>query len=410
VTDERSRSIIIAGAGIAGLTAAIAFARHGFSVQIYEQAPQLEAFGAGLQLSPNATHILRELGVLPDLLPYAVRPRAVELRDAATLKTLTAIQLGEAAEQRWKAPYLVVHRADLRSALLAVADRNDRIGLTTAARITGLQQHANWVEASVNSAGSVSEVSANMLVGADGVWSAVRNMVRTAASSRFTGELAWRTTIALDESAGKVFAAIGSSDSVTAFLHPRFHLIAYPISKGAKINLVAFTKGERIADNWSGNADIKILTQAMRNTSPKLQELVNSAGVWTAWPLHSVDPNGSWTADRVALVGDAAHAMTPFAAQGAAMAIEDAALLADYVANDGKLAKSLPLWERQRKERVNKVVRRGALNHLAWHAAGPVALARNLILKLRSPEQLAADLDWLYGWRLPDSSFVNDAP
>ncbi|MBN9251008.1 MAG: salicylate hydroxylase, partial [Mesorhizobium sp.] len=88
----------------------------------------------------------------------------------------------------------------------------------------------------------------------------------------------------------------------------------------------------------------------------------------------------------------------------------DAALLAEYVANDDKLEKSLPLWERQRKERVNKVVRRGALNHLAWHAAGPVAMARNLVLKLRSPEQLAADLDWLYGWRLPDSSFVNDAP
>lgn len=410
MTDERSRSVIIAGAGIAGLTAAIAFATRGFSVRICEQAPQLEAFGAGLQLSPNATHILRELGVLPELLPYAVQPRAVELRDAGTLKTLTAITLGGAAERRWKAPYLVVHRADLQTALLATASRSNRIELTTGARVTDVQQHATRVEASMNCAGQVSKVGAGLLVGADGVWSAVRSAVRTTAPSRFTGELAWRTTIALDEPAGKAFAGIANADAVTAFLHSRFHLIAYPVSAGTKINLVAFTKGERIADSWSGNADIKILSQAMRNTSPKLQELVNSAGAWTAWPLHSVDPNGAWTAKATALIGDAAHAMTPFAAQGAAMAIEDAALLADCIAIDDELATALSAWEQQRKNRVNKVVRRGALNHLAWHAAGPVALARNLVLKLRSPEQLAADLDWLYGWRPPDSGFVNDAP
>lgn len=407
MTDERSRSVIIAGAGIGGLTAAIAFARHGFSVEVYEQAPQLEAFGAGLQLSPNATHILRDLGVLPELLPFVVRPRAVELRDAATLKTLTAIPLGEMAEKRWKAPYLVVHRADLQSALLTTANRNNQIRLVAGARITGLQQHADGIEASVNCAGSVSNVGASLLVGADGVWSAIRSSVRKAADSRFTGELAWRTTMALDGPAGKAFSAIGNSDCVTVFLHSRFHLIAYPISKGAKVNLVAFTKGERIADSWSGNADVKILSQAMHNTSPQLRNFVDTAGVWTAWPLHSVDPNGAWTSDRVALIGDAAHAMTPFAAQGAAMAIEDAALLADFVANEDKWPTSLSLWERQRKERVNKVVRRGALNHLAWHAAGPVAVARNIFLKFRSPDQLAADLDWLYGWRLPGSASVN---
>lgn len=410
MTDERSRSVIIAGAGIAGLTAAIAFARHGLSVRLYEQAPQLEAFGAGLQLSPNATHILRELGVLPELLPYTVRPRAVELRDAGTLKMLTAIPLGEMAEKRWKAPYLVVHRADLQRALLATANQNTRIELKTGARIVNVHQHANGIEASVNCAGHVSSVSAGLLVGADGVWSAVRNAVRTTAPSRFTGELAWRTTIALDEPAGRAFAGIANTDAVTAFLHSRFHLIAYPISAGTKINLVAFTKGERIADSWSGNADIKILAQAMRNTSPQLRKLVDLAGGWTAWPLHSVDSNGAWTAKGAALIGDAAHAMTPFAAQGAAMAIEDAAMLADFIANDDELATRLSVWEQRRKERVNKVVRRGALNHLAWHAAGPVALARNLFLKLRSPEQLAADLDWLYGWRLPESGSVNDTP
>jgi salicylate hydroxylase len=312
------------------------------------------------------------------------------------------------AKERWKAPYLVVHRADLQNALMATASQSNQIELTTGARVTGLQQHANWVEASVNCADHDLNVSARMLVGADGVWSAVRSAVRTTAPNRFTGELAWRTTIALDEPTGKAFAGIANADAVTAFLHSRFHLIAYPISAGTKINLVAFTKGERIADSWSGNADINILAQAMRNTSPKLRELVHLSKGWTAWPLHSVDPTGAWTAKSTALIGDAAHAMTPFAAQGAAMAIEDAALLADCIASDDELATALSVWEQQRKDRVNKVVKRGALNHLAWHAAGPVALTRNLVLKLRSSEKLAADLDWLYGWRLPESGSVKE--
>ncbi|KQZ99656.1 salicylate hydroxylase [Mesorhizobium sp. Root157] len=401
--DVRSRPIVIAGAGIAGLTAAIAFAERGFAVQVYEQAPQIEAFGAGLQLSPNATHILRQFDVLPGLLATAVQPRAVELKDAATLRKLATVPLGETAERRWNAPYLVVHRADLQSALLATTSRNDRIQLNTGARITGVKRRTDGIVASVDMNGQNLSVGTAMLIGADGVWSVVRKSVRTTDGSRFTGELAWRTTIALEDHAGKLFSAVGRSDCVTTFLHDRFHLVAYPVSKGARINLVAFTKGEQIAESWSGNADLATLKRAMRSTSRGLVDLVDASGPWTAWPLHSVDPHGAWTAPNIALIGDAAHAMTPFAAQGAAMAIEDAALLVEFVAAGDNPTASLAQWEQQRKVRVSKVVRRGALNHLAWHAAGPVALARNLFLKLRSPESLATDLDWLYGWKLPST-------
>jgi salicylate hydroxylase len=186
---------------------------------------------------------------------------------------------------------------------------------------------------------------------------------------------------------------------VTAFLHSGFHLIAYPVRGGAAINLAAFTPARGLAETWSGQADVAPLRSAMRSTAPVLSRLADEAGPWTAWPIHTVDRRPPWTFPGVALIGDAAHAMTPFAAQGAAMAIEDAwTLAATVAAAPDDLAKALAAWEAARRPRVEKVARRGAFNRFAWHASGPVALARNLVLKARPPERLAADLDWLYGW------------
>ncbi|ESY66600.1 FAD-dependent monooxygenase [Mesorhizobium sp. M0051] len=406
MNDMRSRQILIAGAGVAGLTAALVFAKHGYSVQVFEQAQRLEAVGAGLQLSPNATRILGQLGVLDRLLPAAVRPEAVVLKDAATLRELARVPLGQVAETRWQLPYLVAHRADLQSALMARADEIADIKIVTGARLHGFATGAHGITATVEIDGKSIAAEGFLLVGADGVWSSVRGLVdaaKGAASprSRFSGELAWRTTIAALSAAGQAFAAIGAPDCVTTFLHRGFHMVAYPVSGGDAFNLVAFTKGERIAEGWSGHADPGILAGAVRGTAPGLARLVEGAGPWLTWPLHTVDQKRPWTMpDGIALIGDAAHAMTPFAAQGAAMAIEDAATLADIIADfPADPAQSLQIWENLRRPRVARVARRGAINRLAWHAAGPVAIARNVFLKIRSSEKLAADLDWLYGWR-----------
>ncbi|MER9296526.1 FAD-dependent monooxygenase [Mesorhizobium sp. M0621] len=405
MNETRSRQVVIAGAGVAGLTAALAFAKHGYSVQVFEQAPRLEAVGAGLQLSPNATRILRQLGVLDRLLPAAVRPGAVVLKDAATLRELARVPLGQAAETRWQAPYLVAHRADLQSALMARADEIADIKIVTGARLHGIATGTHGITATVEIDGKSIAAEGFLLIGADGVWSSVRGLVDSAKGaasprSRFSGELAWRATIAAQSAAGQAFAAIGAKDCVTTFLHPGFHMVAYPVSKGDAFNLVAFTKGERIAEGWSGHADPGILTDATRGTQPGLARLVEMTGPWLTWPLHTVDQKQPWTTpDGMALIGDAAHAMTPFAAQGAAMAIEDAATLADIIADSpaDPLA-ALAVWEQSRRPRVAQVARRGAVNRLAWHASGPVAIARNVFLKIRSSEKLAADLDWLYGW------------
>ncbi|MHA6684216.1 FAD-dependent monooxygenase [Mesorhizobium sp. A556] len=402
--DTVARRIVIAGAGIGGLTAALAFARRGYCVQMFEQAARLEAAGAGIQLSPNATHILDRLGVLERLRPFAVQPQAVILKDAASLRTLATVPLGTSAQARWKSPYLVTHRGDLQKALVDQVAEIPEIRLATGARVEGVTCHSRGITASVAAGSKTQEIGGVLMVGADGVWSTMRGLVGTQIASKFTGELAWRATMAADTPSGAAFAQITSPNCVTTFLHPGFHLVAYPMRGGAAFNLVAFTKGERIAEGWSGSPNLSILDKALHGIAPALARIAHDAGPWTAWPVHTVGPGNDWTSpDGIALIGDAAHAMTPFAAQGAAMAVEDGATLAAYVEGHREnLPEALAAWEKSRKARIARVARRGALNHLAWHAAGPVALARNLLLKMRAPQKLAADLDWLYGWRAPE--------
>jgi len=391
----RSRQIIIAGAGVAGLTAALAFAARGFSVHVYERSEELREVGAGLQLSPNATRLLGRLGVLAALNHTAVRPPAIVLKDAATLVELARVPLGDAAEHRWNAPYLVVHRADLQQALLASVARETEIRLATGATIRDVAIHRQGVTASVDIGKTIKDVRGLLLVGADGVWSTLRGLSGRGGQSVFEGHVAWRRTVR-----SQTAAELASDQCVTAFLHPGFHLVAYPVRSGSAVNLVAFTKGDRLTNDWAEKGDPSRLRAAMLGTAPALTSLVSDGSDWTTWPIHTVDPAHPWVAaGSLALIGDAAHAMTPFSAQGAAMAIEDAVTLADCVAKaPDQLADSLPRWEAERRKRIKRVARRGAFNRFAWHASGAVGRVRDTILRNRSPRGLASDMDWLYGF------------
>ncbi len=402
MAEARSRLVVIAGAGIAGLTTALAFAVRGYPVRIYERAQRLEEVGAGIQLSSNATRILDRLGVLSGLRQTAVRPEAVVLRDARSLAELGRVPLGAAAEWRWKAPYLTAHRADLQAALLAHVAREPGIQLATGAAVRDISPHPLGVTVSVETGGRISQDQGMLLVAADGVWSRLRRLAGTDRGSRFTGQVAWRRTIRADSAAGRSLARVGVGGAVNAFLAPGFHLITYPVRSGAALNIVAFTSGKAIEENWAARMDNTVLKHAMRHVAPALLALADDAGEWTVWPIHTA-PSGPWTARvGVALVGDAAHAMTPYAAQGAAMAIEDAETLAAHVhARPDSLPAALADWERERRRRIRRVERRGQFNRFAWHAAGPAAAARNLLLRMRKPESLATDLDWLYGWTPP---------
>lgn len=403
---EKSCGIVIGGAGIAGLTAALAFAARGFSVQVFERSPELGEVGAGLQLSPNATRVLDRLGVLGHLTDLAVRPLAIVLRNAKDLRQLARVPLGAAAEQRWGAPYLAVHRADLQKALLGTAAGNEKIALVTDTIVEDFEPSGSGsVMVNIQTGGVEKRREGLFLVGADGVWSTLRNGLSQGPASHFAGLVAWRRTLQADN---PLIRNLFTDLTVNAFLHPGFHLVAYPLRGGSEYNLVAFTQGQALGEGWSARSDTAPLSKMLRRTAPPLAALAGDAEAWTAWPIHTVDFAKPWIQNgNFSLIGDAAHAMTPFAAQGAAMAIEDAwTLAAAFSGSFDKfapwaeaLAPALAAWEKIRRQRIARVARRGAFNRFVWHAAGPVAWARNRVLASRSPESLAADMDWLYGWK-----------
>lgn len=396
-TPPASVDVAIAGGGIAGLTAALAFAAKGFGVLVLERAPAIEAVGAGLQLSPNATRILSRLGALDALEPVAVRPEAIVLRSAASLKALARVPLGETAQERWGAPYLVVHRADLQGALAGHVADHPNITLLNGARATGVEFDTDGATLSFERAGENGRVSCRFAIGADGVWSGLRGHVRADPASRFSGFVAWRAMLQVADTTDAY--AIFDKASVNAFLSPRFHLVAYPVSGGSAVNLVAVTRGHALDRDWSVAAGSGALENAAFRAAPALKALIAKAGPWTTWPIHTVDAAPPWTyPGGLALIGDAAHAMTPFSAQGAAMAVEDAAVLAQCVSSAADMASALAAYEAARRPRVERVAARGAFNRFVWHAGGPIALGRDLVLMARPATHLLRDFDWLYGW------------
>lgn len=386
--DRNGDPVAIAGGGIAGLATALTLARAGLSCTVFEQAPRFDEVGAGIQLSPNASRILSALGVLPHLGDGAVRPSCVALGDGRSLEAVARVPLDH-AEERWGAPYLVMHRADLQRALLAAVAEEGAIELRPGTKVAGF---APGPEPAVMLADATTQARfrCRWAVGADGVNSVLRSALG-AAGTRAMGTTAWRATIPA-QAAGDV----APPDRISVFLSPGVHLVAYPVRAGREINLVAFAGTDRRSPAESSPSG------AFARLAPALRQIGERAA-WTAWPLKTVDARGSWfRADGLVLVGDAAHAMTPYAAQGAAMAIEDAAVLAACVAETGTApGEAFRRYEALRRPRIARVMRRGALNELAWHAAGPIALVRNLVLSARGPEGLAADLDWLYGWAPP---------
>ncbi|WP_011580456.1 MULTISPECIES: FAD-dependent monooxygenase [Chelativorans] len=385
------RKVLVAGAGIAGLTAALAFAAKGFSVVVFERAEKLEEVGAGLQLSPNATRILHSLGVLDDLERYAVRPEAILLKDAANLSIQAKVPLGSAAEMRWRAPYLVIHRADLQRVLVERVQQIPEVTLRTGAELRDAHFRPGGVTALVQEQERQHEVEGDLLVGADGVWSGLRQLTG-GKPSNFTGYVAYRAVIS------HPIKAVLAPNAVTAFLSPDFHLISYPLRGGAVTNLVLVARGEEVGRGWANAADTDHLLGKTVKAAPALSALIREAGAWTAWPIHEVQSESRWIDPRgLALIGDAAHALSPYAAQGAAMAIEDAATLAALVAGGNQPA-ALAAFEHRRKRRMLRVARRGEFNRFVWHAGGLIARARNLVLRLKSESSLAADLDWLYGY------------
>jgi salicylate hydroxylase len=388
---------LIAGAGIGGLTAALALARAGFEVAVFERTAVLEEFGAGLQVTPNATRILAALGALEAVQSRALSPRAIRIlrgRDGAVLSTLPL----ESAQARWGAPYLVIHRADLQRALVERVAREPGITLTLGAEVGGLTSDDAGVTAGVKRGAIGLRERGDFLIGADGLRSIVRERLGLGGREEalFSGRVAFRAQVE-----GSSVPERWRAPEVTLRLGAKAHLVHYPLRAGAIVNLVAVIesgwRAKKGDDPWDGAADRDALARAFAGWPPEARAAIDAATEWRAWPLYDRPGIAGFAAGRVALIGDAAHPMLPFLAQGAAQAIEDAGALADCLKQAPDPGAALAAYSQRRAPRAARVQAEASTQARLYHLTGPLALGRDLGMRLLGPERLLRRYDWLYG-------------
>jgi salicylate hydroxylase len=397
-----SRTIFVAGAGIGGLTAALALAAKGFRVVVLEKADRLVEVGAGLQLSPNASRILVDLGLTERLGRRAVTPEAISIMSARAGGEISRLPLGEAVSSRAGAPYWVVHRADLQTALQGAVNDNPDIELRLGCQFEDLTAHAKGLTVVQRSGNMRRQDLAMALIGADGIWSSVRHHLFPETQPQFAGLIAWRGTLDARQLPREYTAA-----RVQLWMGPHAHLVAYPISGARQINIVAVVPGTWNRPGWSaeGNGlELKEAFASSRWPSPA-RMMISAVDDWRKWALFTLPEGGEWSEGAIALLGDAVHGMLPFAAQGAGMAIEDAAVLA-HALSEGPLetaagvAAALKRYAKLRRARVARVRRAAQSQGRIYHLTGPMALARDLAIKAIGPQRMLARQNWIYDWRL----------
>ena len=384
----------VVGAGIGGVAVALSLAKAGCEVRLFERAASLGEAGAGVQLSSNAVLVLRRLGVLEAVERTAVTVTGLTIgrgRDAAVLARLP---LGR-AEERYGSPFLVTLRSDLHRALLDAVESNRSITLETGREISGwTTAHERLVLAFAT--GPADDVALDGLVGADGLHSRVRHRMNPSDRAISSGRTAWRSLI--DTAA---LPALFAEPCSNIWMGSAAHLVHYPVAAGGRVNVVAAlddpSGSEPPRGLWSSPGDPREIRRHFARWAPPLRTLIEAAPSWTRWPLADRAPLPSWSAGPVTLLGDAAHPMLPFLAQGAAQALEDAAVLGDAVAGSrGDIASAFRRYEAARKPRTDRVQAASRRQRLIYHLSGPAAWARDLVLSTTPSERLLARYDWLY--------------
>jgi salicylate hydroxylase len=388
-------TIVIVGAGIGGLSLALALARRGIASSVLEQAEQLEQTGAGIQLSPNATRILLDLGLGDLLRASAVTPEAVRVVSAKGREILR-VPLGSVAEERYGAPYYVLHRADLQSALLAASQTMPAITLRLGVRVQDYAVTPSGITLRCRTGGELIEVQASSLVGADGLWSSVRAQIDPA-PPRFARRSAWRALIPAQQAPAEFRAPL-----VHLWLGRDDHLVHYPVSAGAMINIVAIVNDCWKQEGWTaiGQPDALLARLRPADWHASARALLGVPDHWQKWALYDHAPLQGPLSGPVTLLGDAAHPVLPFLAQGAALAIEDAWILAEAIAaSPDDLASAMRVFEAHRYARTCRVQRAARANGAIYHLSGLAGFGRDKVMRLLGGARLLSRYDWLYGWK-----------
>jgi salicylate hydroxylase len=390
---SRTRSeelpILIVGGGIGGIAAALALARSGRSVRVFEQARQIKEIGAGIQLGPNAFQVLEALGVAEAVTRMAAFPEALVVMDSLSGEELTCIPVGADFRTRFARPYGLIHRADLHSVLLDACRASGLVELNAACKVAEFHDLGDRVRMQTAD-GELHEGAA--LIGADGLWSMVRSYVVGDGAPRVAGHIAYRAVISTAE-----VPAPNQRNAMTIWVGPKTHLVHYPLRRGELFNLVAVFHSDRYAEGWDTYGDPDELHERFQGVRPEVQGMLAKIQSWRMWVLCDREPIKDWSKGRVTLLGDAAHAMLQYLAQGAVMAMEDALCLArKLAARPDDCASAFLDYQRTRYLRTARVQLTARLYGEVFHAAGASRDLRNAFLKSRTVQQSYDGFAWLY--------------
>jgi salicylate hydroxylase len=381
--------VIVVGAGIGGLAAALTMRRAGLEVQVFEQASELREVGAGVQISPNATRILHRLGLAEPLRRYGVRPGATVVRRWDDGREIARQPLAGACERNFGAPYYHFYRPELLD-LLAAAVPGGVIHLDH--RCTGVTQHADRVEVKFHNGATA---AADLVVGADGIHSSVRESIVGAESPRFSGHVAYRGLVPAER-----VADLGLEIVANSWWGPDHHFVHYFVGTGARyLNWVAITPGEWRIESWTARGEVADALKEFEGWHPQVRAIIGSVDTVNRWALYDRDPLPRWSAGRVTLLGDAAHAMLPYMAQGAVQSIEDAAVLAKCLEQaDGRdIGAALRRYEEIRRPRAARCQEGSRRNGVMYHLAdGEGQRERDANLASATTAPLPQNA-WLYG-------------
>ncbi len=386
-----TKKTLIVGGGIGGLAAALACSQAGQSVALFERSAEFTEVGAGVQLGPNVVKVLQGWGLQAALAQVAAFPERLQIRSAMSGAELGVLQLGASFSARYGAPYVTIHRADLHALLLGALTQQSGAQLNLNSPVDRFVEHEAGITLHTADA---REVQGDVLLGADGVWSRMRQQMLNDGGPQPTGHLAYRAMVMQSS-----LPASLRSQHVTAWLGPKLHVVQYPVRGGEWLNVVAIVQARMTGDiqNWDHSANAGDLRRLMATTCPPLQNLIQAIEAWRLWGLSIRPPlRGAHeqAQGRVALLGDAAHPMLPYLAQGAGMAIEDAAELARSLATADAVPTQLGQYAHRRWSRNARVQARAIRNGQIFHATGPVRWGRDAAMKLLGERLL--DVPWLY--------------
>lgn len=384
--------VLIAGAGIGGLTAALAALRQGHEVEVYEQASELKEVGAGVQLSANGTRVLYALGVGEELKSLSCEATGKEIRLWNTGETWKLFDLGKVSIERYGFPYFTVYRPDLLDVLARAVRRLKADAIHLGRKCVGFTQTDGEVRLDLEDG---TTATGDALIGADGVHSPIRQTLFGADKPQFSGIIAWRGIIPMERLPARMERRVGAN-----WIGPGGHVVHYPLRGGAVLNFVgALERTDWQIESWSARGTTEELAADYRGWHEDIQTLIRNIPVPHKWALMVRPPMPRWTVGRVTLLGDACHSMVPFLAQGAVMAMEDGLILARALTElDGDVASRLARYEEARRERTRRAVEGSADNIARFHdraLADPVG-ARQYVEREWAGHNVASRYEWLF--------------